>query len=64
MRFSFAIHLPSTLRSAGAADAVRGIDAPRLPERSAEPQAPAKLPPPWSQLPQELDQRVRELGEW
>ncbi|MEO7547082.1 MAG: hypothetical protein ABIT82_01565 [Ramlibacter sp.] len=58
MRFSFAIHLPLPMHAP-----VSG----QLPQRTAAaPEAPRfeQQPAPVRELPQELDQRVRELGEW
>jgi len=58
MRFSFAIHLPQPMYApASEPPAQRTVAAPEAPR--FEPQAI-----PVRELPQDLDQRVRELGEW
>ena len=58
MRFSFAIHLPQPLH-------VPVSD--RLPQRPVAAPDVSRTEPqadPVRELPQDLDQRVRELGEW
>ena len=58
MRFSFAIHLPQPMHAP--ASELRSPRVAPVPEAvHTEPQ-----PAPVRELPQELDQRVRELGEW
>lgn len=58
MRFSFAIQLPQFMH-APASEAL-------LQRTAAAPEAPRFEPQPDTvrELPQDLDQRVRELGEW
>lgn len=58
MRFSFAIHLPQVLH-APVSEPLPQRTAPAPEARSFEP-----VPAPVRELPQDLDQRVRELGEW
>lgn len=58
MRFSFAIHLPQPMHApASERSPQHTAGAPEV--QRFEPQ-----PAPVRELPQELDQRVRELGEW
>lgn len=57
MRFSAALTLPMPLRMPASDPAVRPVVEPA----EAQPESPQ---PVWRELPQELDQRVRELGEW
>jgi hypothetical protein len=57
MRFSAAITLPLPFRVPASEPALRAA-APLAEPQPAQPQPAAR------ELPQELDQRVRELGEW
>lgn len=57
MRFSAALTLPLSFRLPVSAPAAR----PSTPAAEAQPAQPLPVP---RELPQELDQRVRELGEW
>jgi hypothetical protein len=57
MRFSAAITLPLPLRMPASEPVQRSSVEPAQPQ-------PAQPQPAQRELPQELDQRVRELGEW
>jgi len=58
MRFSAAIQPPSPLRTPAVAETVR-----RLVSRELAPR-PQPAPPHAEDLPLDLDQRVRLIGEW
>jgi hypothetical protein len=58
MRFSAAIHLPPPLRKPAAPDILR-----RLAANEPAPRRPAE-PASTDDLPADLDQRVRLVGEW
>jgi hypothetical protein len=58
MRFSAAIQPPTPLRSNAAAEFMR-----KLVTGTTKPQ-PAPMPVRYEELPADLDQRVRLVGEW